>query len=454
MSEKSGIDPERFRELSGFAATLSEQVGWSGTEAARMMSECELTSVIDVLGLCDEVSEEMGLLAQLAKSKASDIESASDSQLTTDIAATLNASLDDETGTKISAEEMRAEMADAIERGDEQELDRLTQNLWNQIASMEEEEASDFLHTLGKPAVITAIEIGGIPTCAGAVDFVGDLMVGRLDYLKDDEEPFKSYLLNERGVDISSSGEVQSYAHDRLVEFSRVSGQNARLALNSLGRVAGAPDGQDFVISAIKTIADENPREVIAVFSGDPQIGQYLSNIIAEKCSPEEIREILTPLLETTGTMSDPDGGPGVGQYSAEGVMALTKFVRDIEAAGTGVRFNWAALTKRLANYAGPEAAAAAETAQFVNDFVVVDETGDARANEAEVEEQQRTLAVAILAVNEPELAAEITAYTNGDEVITNKEWNDATPSGDGDPKLQRARERVAELLVIIKANW
>lgn len=446
-----GIAPDRFRELSTSARQLANEAdGWLRS-ASVMMRYGDLTCAVDVLGLCQEVNEEMGLLSELTASKAIDIESAADgsdhdSARTAQLQRKLDGSLQDDTGRKITGAEVKAEMAEAVTNGDTAEIERLSELIWTQVAGLSESEARDFLEGVGTAAVFVAVEATDLPASKAVANFMSTRAFGEGNNSMMWDAPLITYLRNEYGLDITRVEEVQKYAQDKLLESSRVSGHNAKLILSVLP--TEPLTGQAAAAKLLETIVLENPNEFASVIHGDISRGQDIADLLADYSSAATLNKIMEDLVSLAIQGYDPDGITASAAYQEHNFAGAAIFTRSLNAAGKALKFDLSAVIK----FGLAKLGAAGKAVTTIDGFIEVDDTGKRRDAEHEREYVIRNLALTILGITDPDTAKTITTHIDMDKPLID-EWENV-PTDTGDKELKLARERLQELETIVQQWW
>lgn len=446
-SVSQGVSPDRFRELSKLSGSLSEAVESCRSSASRMIQDGDLTCAVDVLGLCKEVWEEMGLLADLTESKAADIETASCSAASLNFQKLLDSSLRDDVGRKIPVEELKSKMAVAVENDDKIEIERLSGLLWEQVAALEPEDAEYYLQKLDAPAVFLALQVTDFPRIQGVVDYVSWKMVGRSNPGWWDD-PFTSYLAEQYGIELNEQEKVQQFAQSQLIEFSRVSGLNAQMVIDRLPVFHF--EQRDAAAEMLELVIRENPREFAAVVEADVKQAQGIADLLTDERPTEVLQELLNLLVGLTIDDYRPGSATADEAYNNESLAAAAVFCRSLEAKGKGISINWDKVVSFGLKRLGP----IGKTVATLKSFVTIDndDIGSRRNAEFDRDFQIKELALTIMAANNPEYAKSIMDHMDMDKPLS-QEWHNV-PSGAGDDTLGQARDRLEEIESTLSDAW
>lgn len=467
-----GIDPDRLQRLGELAEELSSNSeGWLG-KAEDLVKWCQLEEhASGVLKLCQELSDEMGLLSQLSVQKVSAIIAATTgvpSVTGSGYQEDLDNSLDDGIGRLDPADtlandpslaDIRAELeanpefdaawideklSIAAAEGDVEAVTAWSAALWQRLEGMSDAEAIAFLNELGTEVVVTAIATAGVPEIPAVVDFLYDLPQNY--FVRSKNTYLEAFLRDHYGLDTTDPSEITQFAGDKLLQLSRRSDSAADLVFERFGKYGPGIlvdlDGQSEIFASyLRTMSNENPELLIALM-GDDVVGQQYADLLVKGSTDTEISIIMNSALEHVAAefeanfeISEDPNSTMKEKMAARGANdrilgALGKFDRNLRDADHGIAISYFALMDTIASRVpgmGPIYSGATEVINTVDGVITDDPIPGQREAQRSREVQEKNLALNLLAKLDPAAAEAIVVAAGAQESVgyglTAEQW-------------------------------
>lgn len=442
-----GIDPDRMRDLSNGMTKVIHELNLEPSVVKGTIEDLMLEDVAGQPGrIFDEILQELGLLADFAMQKAADIENAAQGgQSTSDTSAAdkLLASLNDGLGAdgldgatddaamldaindwirdnpRCSAADLRKKMDEAARAGNQDAVDALSRALWARIAAMDNRaEIDQYLHDLGDDAVVLAVESIGFPpgtdgngaSCEAVSNVYTQLASAKGHATPvDADSEIGIYLMQRFGVDANTFGNYAEAAAARLLEAAA---RDEASAIGVANAIVNYPLSKNPRVAAVlRAVLKANPS-VLAFKLSSKVTAQKVADIIAEGATDEELAELQGKLAAWVAERMV--RGPGKDFNLDDALFALETYGNFAEAlanVGHNIGKNWDVVWDVVAAVLDTKLGGAASSILAVLRGLVAPDDDDIyskRSAEDRAELEKKNTAMLLLALADPQAAAEL----------------------------------------------
>lgn len=437
----SGIDPGRLEEMSEYAGELSSSAEEWLREAQTLIKHCDLQDMaFSVVDFCAEVHVEMETLSKLASRKAEEIQAAADGgycapddmeidRLMSELESSLHndigvadvaqtAELDPEYADILSefdsaddfiGPKYREAVKSAMEEGDLEKVQVLTDAHWDYVGSLSDEDAAEYLRAVPPEIMVITIAESGIPPIRAVVKYAthpGDFMnqhtgVGGGSSPVDDE--LSGLIKTTYGIDSRHIDDVPNLFADKLSDFADESSGNSDLLISAAGADSdsGSYAGAKPVAAVVRRVAIKNPSMVAHKAAKDDKWTQNFSDLVVQGATDAEVSGVLDSVSDFAAEdliLNEKDDGGYTDPN--ERVRAVGRLDKCIRAADHGIRLNYGGIFTTLVGELP-----AGKTVNKVLGAVKEDDLHARREAQTNIDMQMQNRALDLLCRTEPDKA-------------------------------------------------
>lgn len=459
------VDVGQLRRLGDETLSSSELLGTQHSIYADHVRELQLTGTA-LATLCENVVTELRVFSEVAQLKADDIEAVANggSPSNSDTIASkldiLEARLNDDVGSNgmddsegndlspkglekwkkahpdLNPGELQEKMDQAAAAGNAAAMEYLSNLLWQKLAGLSDDAATDYLFKLGPAAFTVAVESTGAPATLPVSRYLAAMAGGHTVPPYGSQSALAAYLRDRHGINNFDSTNSINWAANQLEKMASMGNTpegsiGAKTALEGIDwwdQNGGDGKRSPELAEVARRIALFHPDALGNIVDTDAAWAQRLTDLMAAGSDGPDGKRIKGMLLniqaalliycesinEENKKFNQQNDDPSKEKNPEAGSVTYARYYRLMQAIGHSFSFKGeaaiAALVKIFKQVAGkdPRAAVLGNLASILVDLggiVEEDELPSKRNEEADIYTDQRNVALMILMQRNPEKA-------------------------------------------------